>query len=98
MQNDAAVANFQQTLLAAIRKMNTMTLTMAYQAWLGFYNSNLRFLGWSKEKLVAEAGLALPWRSRAAVSSHLHTSQWIQGRQQQQQQTDRCESSIPSVQ
>eukprot|EP00123_Amoebidium_parasiticum_P011430 comp20710_c0_seq1/m.27016 comp20710_c0_seq1/g.27016 ORF comp20710_c0_seq1/g.27016 comp20710_c0_seq1/m.27016 type:complete len:706 (-) comp20710_c0_seq1:51-2168(-) len=31
------------------------TAESAYQAWLGFYNSNLRKVGWSKETLVREA-------------------------------------------
>ena len=34
----------------------------AYQAWLGFYNSNLRKLGWSPAELVARAnGMARAW-------------------------------------
>ena len=49
------VADFDESLLRAVRKMNNLTLVMAYQAWLGFYNSNLKLLRWSKEDLVAEA-------------------------------------------
>jgi ATP-dependent RNA helicase MSS116 len=29
----------------------------SYQAWLGFYNSHLRKIGWSKAELVRQAGL-----------------------------------------
>ncbi|KAK1861182.1 hypothetical protein I4F81_003766 [Pyropia yezoensis] len=40
--------------------------TSAYQAWLGFYNSHLRKLNWSKEQLVAQAN---SWYSNAAHHS-----------------------------
>jgi len=50
-----AVDSFNPTLLQAVGRMNNMTLIMAYQAWLGFYNSNLKALGWSKVDLVSEA-------------------------------------------
>jgi len=53
--SEVEVADFDPTLLGAVRKMNNLTLVMAYQAWLGFYNSNLKLLRWSKEDLVAEA-------------------------------------------
>jgi ATP-dependent RNA helicase MSS116 len=46
---DTAIAN-------ALRQMSPETCTSAYQAWLGFYNSNLKRLGgWSKEQLVETA-------------------------------------------
>ena len=31
------------------------TVSMAYQAWLGFYNSNLKHLGWNQSTLVERA-------------------------------------------
>lgn len=36
-------------------RANSLTIVRAYQAWLGFYNSYLRKLGWSKEELVSNA-------------------------------------------
>jgi len=36
-------------------RANSLTIVRAYQAWLGFYNSYLRKLGWSKEELVRNA-------------------------------------------
>lgn len=39
----------------ALRKVPERTLSMAYQAWLGFYKTNLRKLGWSPEELVQRA-------------------------------------------
>ena len=53
--SDAEVADFDYALLGAVKRMNNLTMTMAYQAWLGYYNSNLKLLGWSKADLVMEA-------------------------------------------
>jgi ATP-dependent RNA helicase MSS116 len=39
----------------ALRKVPQDTYGSAYQAWLGFYNSHLRKLGWSQETLVEYA-------------------------------------------
>lgn len=39
----------------AVRRVDQKTKELAYQAWLGFYNSNLRVLGWSREVLVERA-------------------------------------------
>jgi len=50
-----AVGQFASAAHQAVRKMDPKTGEMAYQAWLGFYNSNLRMLNWSKNELVAEA-------------------------------------------
>uniref|UniRef100_A0A7S3NIK4 ATP-dependent RNA helicase n=1 Tax=Aureoumbra lagunensis TaxID=44058 RepID=A0A7S3NIK4_9STRA len=44
----------EASLLAATQ-LSRETIAQAYQAWLGFYNSNLRKLGWSKEILVTNA-------------------------------------------
>lgn len=53
--SDAEVEDFDDALLGAVKRMNNLTMTMAYQAWLGYYNSNLKLLGWSKADLVMEA-------------------------------------------
>merc|ERR1719235_1919586 len=37
---------------SAMKKVPEDTYSVAYQAWLGFYNSHLRKLGWSPENLV----------------------------------------------
>eukprot|EP00937_MAST-01D_sp_MAST-1D-sp2_P005261 g5261.t1 len=39
----------------ATRRIPDLTHGMAYQAWLGFYNSHLRSLGWSQRELVERA-------------------------------------------
>lgn len=43
----------------------------AYAAWLGYYNTHARTLGWDRERLVAEAGRyvrgALAWEGEAGV-------------------------------
>lgn len=40
---------------SALPKVVNGTKVGAYQAWLGFYNSNLKQLGWSREELVEQA-------------------------------------------
>ena len=49
------LAAVQPNIDNCLRRMNKRTLFSAYQAWLGFYNSNLKKLGWSKAHCVAEA-------------------------------------------
>jgi len=39
----------------ALRKMSPKSMGMGYQAWLGFYNSSLRKLGWKQADLVRHA-------------------------------------------
>lgn len=54
-------------------KMSPQMLDLApssYQAFLGYYNSNLRRIGWSKEKLVAvgtEYALSMGLREQPAL-------------------------------
>ena len=38
-----------------LARLPRQTTACAYQAWLGFYNSLLRKLGWTKEELVRQA-------------------------------------------
>jgi ATP-dependent RNA helicase MSS116 len=45
----------RQAVSAAAQRISSDTRGQAYQAWLGFYNSNLRRLRWTPEKLVAAA-------------------------------------------
>ncbi|KAJ8601402.1 hypothetical protein CTAYLR_005023 [Chrysophaeum taylorii] len=45
----------EAALDAAACRLPEDTVGQAYQAWLGYHNSNLRKLKWSKEHLVAEA-------------------------------------------
>eukprot|EP01063_Lacrimia_lanifica_P030860 TRINITY_DN4987_c3_g1_i1.p2 TRINITY_DN4987_c3_g1~~TRINITY_DN4987_c3_g1_i1.p2 ORF type:complete len:627 (+),score=279.07 TRINITY_DN4987_c3_g1_i1:161-1882(+) len=48
-------AQIQPRIDAALRKLPEVTVSSAYQAWLGYYNSNLRKVGWSKPQLVQRA-------------------------------------------
>ena len=50
--NHQLIQQTQSRLQPAIRAMPELTCGMAYQAWLGFYNSSLRTLGWSQRDLV----------------------------------------------
>ena len=42
-------------LRPAFSRLPNLTLACGYQAYLGFYNSNLKRLGWSREECVARA-------------------------------------------
>ena len=48
-------ASFQGNLSQALDRLPEKTLSMGYQAWLGFYNSHLRKLRWSQRDLVDRA-------------------------------------------
>ncbi|RDB20419.1 DEAD-box ATP-dependent RNA helicase 25 [Hypsizygus marmoreus] len=57
----------------ALQKVERDTKTNAYRAWLGYYNSHARLMGWTKEDLVSQGGeyvrKALGWgREAGAVS------------------------------
>lgn len=41
----------------ALARLDAKTAAMGYQAWLGYYNSNLRRIGWNKNILVENANL-----------------------------------------
>jgi len=64
----AEVAALQPVLQQGFGALNPVTLGTSYQAWLGFYNSHLRKLGWTPSELVSKAndfsrevlGLATP--------------------------------------
>jgi ATP-dependent RNA helicase MSS116 len=45
----------QHEVSAGLRQIPPLTISMGYAAWLGFYNGNLRTIGWSKGQLVQEA-------------------------------------------
>ncbi|CAN0014177.1 unnamed protein product, partial [Phaeothamnion confervicola] len=51
----ATLTAVRPTIDAAMRRLSNETCSMAYQAFLGYYNSNLRKVGWSKEQLVSVA-------------------------------------------
>ena len=51
----AGDAQFEATLARALDVLPEKTLSMGYQAWLGFYNSHLRKLRWSQRDLVDRA-------------------------------------------
>jgi ATP-dependent RNA helicase MSS116 len=40
---------------SALRRVSPQTMETAYQAWMGFYNSNLKRVRWTKDDLVAQA-------------------------------------------
>lgn len=44
--------DFSLAISKAVAKLPEKTITAAYQAWLGFYNSNLKVLKFNKEDLV----------------------------------------------
>lgn len=46
---------YQPLVEEAVRKLPNLTKGSAYQSWLGYYNSNLKKLGWSKDELVERA-------------------------------------------
>ena len=50
-----SLEKLQGLCMGGIKRMNRKTCEMAFQAWLGFYNSNTKTTGWSKSELVAEA-------------------------------------------
>eukprot|EP00039_Didymoeca_costata_P002991 m.64366 g.64366 ORF g.64366 m.64366 type:complete len:612 (+) comp11644_c0_seq2:132-1967(+) len=51
------IAEATQKTRIGLSKIPRHSFTLAYQAWLGYYNSNLRKLKWSKEDLVYTANL-----------------------------------------
>eukprot|EP00966_Prymnesium_polylepis_P015337 354610-Prymnesium_polylepis.1 len=51
----SAAAAYGPALDASFAKLPAVTLSCAYQAFLGFYNSHLKRLSWSKEELVLRA-------------------------------------------
>lgn len=50
-----AIDVYQPHVADAVRKLPALTKGTAYQSWLGYYNSNLRKLGWGKDELVERA-------------------------------------------
>jgi len=44
-----------RTLQEKAKGVDTDTKAQAYRAWMGYYNSSTRALGWSKEELVRQA-------------------------------------------
>lgn len=40
---------------AALEKVTDESKAQAYQAWIGYYNSNLKNLGWNQDDLVGNA-------------------------------------------
>eukprot|EP00177_Eucheuma_denticulatum_P000802 GFKZ01001453.1.p1 GENE.GFKZ01001453.1~~GFKZ01001453.1.p1 ORF type:complete len:446 (+),score=48.80 GFKZ01001453.1:671-2008(+) len=48
----------------AVQRISYSSKAGAFQAWLGFYNGQLRQLGWSKERLVREAN---DWATKVAL-------------------------------
>lgn len=50
-----ALHDVQQTVQTGLARVPALTLSMGYQAWLGFYNSHLRRLSWSQDELVRRA-------------------------------------------
>ena len=46
-----------RTVLPALKRLDEKTASMGYQAWLGYYNSNLKRIGWNKISLVENANL-----------------------------------------
>ena len=46
---------FENALARALDALPEKTLSMGYQAWLGFYNSHLRKLRWKQRDLVDRA-------------------------------------------
>ena len=46
------LAGLDERIATALRKVESNVFSMAYQAWIGFYNSNLKVTKWSKAELV----------------------------------------------
>lgn len=46
-----------RTVFPALKRLDEKTASMGYQAWLGYYNSNLKRIGWNKISLVENANL-----------------------------------------
>mmetsp|Transcript_18252 Transcript_18252/g.58785 ORF Transcript_18252/g.58785 Transcript_18252/m.58785 type:complete len:617 (+) Transcript_18252:405-2255(+) len=63
-------ASMMPSIADAFSKLPSVTLGCGYQAWLGFYNSYLKRLGWSKEEdnliLSSVAELGPKWMEIAA--------------------------------
>ena len=51
------VAATQQRIVRAVARLPQKTQITGYQAWLGYYNSNLRRVKWSKDTLVDHANM-----------------------------------------
>jgi len=51
----AQLSEEAQRVAGYLSRLPGSSTTAAYQAWLGFYNSHLKRLNWSKEQLVANA-------------------------------------------
>lgn len=51
----ASLQAVHQALAGALAQVSEESKAQAYQAWLGYYNSNLRNLKWSSAELVAHA-------------------------------------------
>jgi ATP-dependent RNA helicase MSS116, mitochondrial len=51
----AALALATSAATSAVRTVDSELVGMAYAAWLGFYNSNTRRLGMTRETLIATA-------------------------------------------
>lgn len=47
-------ADLEREITATCKKVSEKTKAMAYLSLLGYYNGNLKLLGWSKEQMVSE--------------------------------------------
>ncbi|CDF39563.1 unnamed protein product [Chondrus crispus] len=63
---DTVMRPMRATMASSVGKVPYGTKAGAYQAWLGFYNSNLKNLHWKKEDLVA---MANQWAMNVAALS-----------------------------
>ena len=52
-----AMEAVKSSVAGALYNLPTKTCTMGYQAWLGYYNSNLKRLRWNKNLLVEHANM-----------------------------------------
>ena len=50
-----AMDAIKSSVSVALSKLSPKTCSMGYQAWLGYYNSNLKRVRWNKNKLVEYA-------------------------------------------
>eukprot|EP00966_Prymnesium_polylepis_P119608 2764169-Prymnesium_polylepis.1 len=46
-----------RTITAALSKVSSSTKSSSYQAWLGFYNTSVKRLGWDQDEVVRRANL-----------------------------------------
>ena len=51
------LAQFEEQADCALATVGPISKATAYQAWLGFYNSYKKLLGWSSERLVQHANM-----------------------------------------